>query len=69
MVAYLARRISGYRVKEIADHFRRSSVAVSEAITKIEGHLREDTGFAKGVRILSQNLIKERKQKYRITEA
>ena len=69
MVAYLARRISGYRVKEIADHFRRSSVAVSEAITKIEGHLREDTGFAKGVRILSQNLIKERKRKYRITEA
>ena len=69
MVAYLARRISGYRVKEIADHFRRSSVAVSEAIMKIEDHLRDDTGFAKGVRILSQNLIKERKRKYRITEA
>ena len=68
MVAYLARRISGYRVKEIADHFRRSSVAVSEAIMKIEDHLREDTGFAKGVRILSQNLIKGRKRKYRITE-
>jgi len=69
MVAYLARRISGYRVKEIADHFRRSSVAVSEAIMKIEDHPRDDTGFAKGVRILSQNLIKERKRKYRITEA
>jgi putative transposase len=69
MVAYLARRISGYRVKEIADHFRRSSVAVSEAIRKVEDHLREDTGFAKGVRILSQNLIKGRKRKYRITEA
>jgi len=69
MVAYLARRISGYRVKEIADHFRRSPVAVSEAITKVEDHLREDTGFAKGVRILSQNLIKGRKRKYRITEA
>jgi putative transposase len=69
VVAYLARRISGYRVKEIADHFRRSSVAVSEAIRKVEDHLREDTGFAKGVRILSQNLIKERKRKYRITEA
>jgi len=69
MVAYLARRISGYRVKEIADHFQRSSVAVSEAITKVEDHLREDTGFAKGVRILSQNLIKGRKRKYRITEA
>ena len=69
MVAYLARRISGYTVREIADHFRRSSVTVSEAITKVEDHLREDTGLAKGVRILSQNLIKERKRKYRITEA
>ena len=69
MVAYLARRISGYTVREIADHFRRSSVTVSEAIKKVEDHLREDTGFAKSVRILTQTLIKERKRKFRITEA
>ena len=69
MVAYLARRISGYTVREIADHFRRSSVTVSEAITKVEDHLREDRAFAKGIGVLTGNLIKGRKRKYRITEA
>ena len=69
MVAYLARRISGYRVREIADHFRRSSVTVSEAIAKVEDLLRKDIAFAKGLRILAEDLIKGRKQKYRITEA
>ena len=69
MVAYLARRISGYRVREIADHFRRSSVTVSEAITRVEDLLQKDTAFAKRLRILAENLIKGRKRKYRITEA
>ena len=69
MVAYLARRISGYTLREIADHFRRSSVTVSEAITKVEDHLREDRAFAKGIGVLTGNLIKGRKRKYRITEA
>ena len=42
---------------------------VSEAITKVEDILRKDTAFAKGLRILAENLIKGRKRKYRITEA
>jgi chromosomal replication initiation ATPase DnaA len=29
LVAYMAKRISGYTVKEIADYFRRSSVTIS----------------------------------------
>jgi len=69
MVAYLARSIAGYRVKEIADHFRRSSVTVSEAITKVEDLLRKDIAFANGLKLLTKNLIKGRKRKYRITEA
>jgi len=69
MVAYLGRRISKYTVREIADHFRRSSVTVSEAITEIEDLLRKDIAFAKGLELLSENLIKGRKRKYRITEA
>ena len=36
MVAYLARRISTYTVREIADHFRRSSVTVSETIRRLK---------------------------------
>ena len=69
MVAYLARRLSRYTVREIADHFRRSSVTVSEAIMKVEDLLRKDIAFAKALGLLSENLIKGRKRKYRITEA
>jgi hypothetical protein len=69
MVAYLARRVSGYTVREIADHFRRSSVTISEAITKVEDLFRRDIAFAKALGLLSENLIKGKKRKYRITEA
>ena len=41
-MAYLARRVSEYSVKQIADHFRRSSVTVSEAIRKVEDLLQKD---------------------------
>ncbi len=68
-VAYLARRVSEYSVKEIADHFRRSSVTVSEAIRKVEDLLQKDKGFATRLEHLIGNLIKGRKRKYRITEA
>ena len=69
MAAYLARRISEYTVKEIADHFLRSSVTVSEAIRKVEDLLRKDDTFANRLELLIGNLIKRRKRKYRITEA
>ena len=69
MVAYLARRISEYTVREIADHFQRSSVTVREAITKVEDLVGKDTAFAKRLELLSEILIKGRKRKYRITEA
>ncbi len=68
MVAYLARRISEYTVKEIADHFRRSSVTGSEATRKVEDLLRKDETFANRLELLIGNLIKRRKIKYRITE-
>ena len=68
-VAYLARRVSEYSVKEIADHFRRSSVTVSEAIRKVEDLLQKDRTFANRLELLIGKLIKGRKRKYRITEA
>ena len=68
-LACRARSIAGYTVKEIADHFRRSSVTVSEAITKVEDLLRKDIAIAKELELLTENLIKGRRRKYRITEA
>jgi len=69
MAAYLARKISGYRVKEIADHFNRNPVTVGEAITKVEDLLRRDRSFEKVVKLLEGNVIKGRKREYRISVA
>lgn len=69
VVSYLARRISGYTVKEIADYFRRSSATISEAIEKVEDLYRKDKTFARELNLLLQNLIKGGKRRYRITEA
>jgi len=65
----LARRISGYGVKEIADHFGRNPVTISEGIKKVEDLQRRDESFAKTLSFMVENMVKGRKRKYRITEA
>ena len=69
VVGYLARRVSGYGVKEIADHFGRSPVTMSEGIKKVEDLERRDKSFAKTLSRIVENAVKGRKRKYRITEA
>jgi len=68
MVAYLARRISEYTMKEIANPSRRSAVTISEAIRKVEDPLKKDKPFANRLELLIGNLVKGRKRRYRITE-
>jgi len=63
VVGYLARRISGYRVKEIADYFGRSSVTMSEGMKKVEGLEWRDKSFAKRLRLIEKNVIKGRRRK------
>ena len=62
-------RIFGYMVKEIADQFQRSPVTIGEAIMKVEDLLQRDKSFKKGLRRMEENLVKERKRKYRISVA
>jgi hypothetical protein len=69
IVGYLARRISGYGVKEIADHFGRSPETISEGIKKVEDLQRRDKSFAKTLSLMLENVVKGRKRRYRITEA
>ena len=69
IVAYLARIISGYTVKEIGEHFRRSPVAIGEAIMKVEDQLQRDKSFAKELKRIRENLIEGRKRKYRVSVA
>jgi hypothetical protein len=56
-------------VKEIADHFGRSPVTISEGIKKVEDLQRRDKSFAKTLSLIVENVVKGRKRKYRITEA
>jgi putative transposase len=69
LVAYLAKRVSDYMVKEIADHFKRSPVTIGEAIIKVEDLLRKDKTFGKTLTRVGENLVKGRKRKYRISGA
>ena len=69
IVAYLARRVSGYGVKEVADHFGRSLVTISEGMKKVEELERKDRSFAKNLNLIVENVVKGRRRKYRITEA
>ncbi len=36
LVAYLAKTMSNYRVKEIASHFKREPVTIGEGVLKVE---------------------------------
>jgi hypothetical protein len=69
IVAYLARVISNYTVREIGDHFRRSPAAIGEAIMKVEDRVHRDRSFAKASKRMREKLIEGRKRKYRITVA
>jgi len=65
----LARRVSGYGVKEIADHFGRSPVTMCEGMKKVEDLERRNKSFAKTLSLIVENVVKGRRRKYRITEA
>jgi chromosomal replication initiation ATPase DnaA len=69
MVAYLARTLAGQRVKDIAEHFRRSPMRISQAIIEFETRLREDESLRKIVDKLKKGLSKQAKKKYFITIA
>ncbi len=69
VVAYLARKVSGCLVKDIAEHFRREPVTISQAIIKLESIIQKDRKIEKMVNHMGRNLIKNKKRKYLITDA
>ena len=69
IVAYLARVISDYTVREIGGHFGRSPVAIGEAIRKVEDRVGRDRSFAKAIKRMREKLIEGRKRKYRVSVA
>jgi chromosomal replication initiation ATPase DnaA len=69
LVAYLARKIAGHRVKDIAGHFGREPMTISQAIIKVEGLIQNDSAVEEKVRLLEKNLIRGGRKKYLITIA
>jgi REP element-mobilizing transposase RayT len=69
MVAYLARVISGCMVVDVARHFQRSPMRMSQAIIQFENELRKDEHLRKTIEKLKEDLIKRGKKKYFITIA
>ena len=69
MVAYVARALTGRMVKDIAEHFCRSPMRISQAIIEFETRLRNDELLRKIVDRLGEDLSKGAKKKYFITIA
>jgi REP element-mobilizing transposase RayT len=69
LVAYLARKLAGFRVKEIAQHFNREPMTISLGVKKVEKLFQQDKDFLKRVEIMEMNLKEKSKKKYFITIA
>ena len=69
LVAYLARKLAGFRVKEIAQHFKREPMTISLGVKKVEELLHRDRDFSKRVEIMEMKLREKSKKKYFITIA
>jgi hypothetical protein len=61
--------LAGFRVKEIARHFKREAMTVSLGVKKVEKLLQQDKDFFKRVEIMEMNLREKSKKKYFITIA
>jgi len=66
---FLDRALAGQTVKEIAEHFRRSPMRISQAIIEMEERLHHDESLKRVVNRLEKDLSKDAKKKYFITIA
>jgi REP element-mobilizing transposase RayT len=69
IVGYLARKLTGSLVKDIARHFQREPMTISEAVIRMESLVEKDMELARRIAHMRNNLIKRGKKKYLITVA
>ena len=69
IVGYLARKLTGSLVKDIARHFQREPMTISEAVLKMESLVEKDMELARSIEDMRNNLMKRSKKKYLITVA
>ena len=61
-VGFLARRLTGYSLKSVAEHFGRDPVAISQGVGKLESRLREDENMRRRITESAENLTRGRKR-------
>ena len=62
IVGYLARRLTGYSLKSVADHFGRDPLAISQGVGKLETRLREGENLGRRLTNLAEKLAKEKNE-------
>ena len=62
IVGYLARHLTGYPLKSVAEHFGRDPVAISQGVGKLELGLRKDENLERRITELAENLAQRRKE-------
>ena len=62
IVGYLARRLTGYSLKSVADHFGRDPLAISQGVGKLETRLREDEDLGRRITNLAEKLANEKNE-------
>lgn len=63
LVTYLARKLTGRRVKEIAQYFNREPMRMSLGLRKIENLLQCDKDLKAKIEVMESNLRKKGKKK------
>ena len=67
VVAYLGRELGRYRLKDIAEHFKRDPAAISQGTRHIEEEIQKEGAISKTVQRVKEKLTRGRKKKYLIT--
>ena len=69
IVGYLARKLTGALVKDIARHFGREPMTMSEAVMKVETLVEKDVELARRIEHMKNVLVTRGKKKYLVTVA
>ena len=63
VVAFLGRKLGGYRLNLIAENFSRDPVVISQGVKMVEQRLLEDNHFVQAMATLEKGLIRNKKIK------
>ena len=63
VVGYIGRKLGGYQIRAVAEHFNRDPVVISQGIRRLESKLIEGKGFAKTMISIEKSLIQNSSRK------